>query len=109
MNTLNKVNLIETIIDVFKSVNWNPLTITMPQNGDVVTLHPDFYPTESDEKSESTFKGLTVTGACLPISGNITYVVNQLRNYDKCIAVSRTFTPTKRQNAVRKAPAYATA
>lgn len=82
-----KINVVETIIDVFKDVNWNPLTITMPQNGDVVTIIPEFYKTKSGIRNENTLKGLTVTGACMPISGPITYVVKQLRNYDSLIAL----------------------
>lgn len=103
---MKKINVVESILTVFNDVNWNPLTITMPQNGDVITLTPEFYPTKSGEKNESTFKGLVVTGACIPISGTITQVVKQLRNYDQCIASRNRINRTYRRKAVAAAPAY---
>ena len=78
---MKNLDFIETILDVFEDVNWNPLTITMPHSNDNITLTPKFYP--GKEPSRNTVCGLHVTGACLPFDGSINDVVRELRRYDE--------------------------
>lgn len=90
-------SVVEIILDVFKDCNWNPITITMPQNGDHITLTPLFYK-GCQEKSASTFHILKVTGSVMPISGTISHVVHELQHYDELIELRRQLDAHYRDN-----------
>lgn len=75
-------SFIDSIIDAFYCANWEPMTIAVPMNGDLITLTPTFM-TASKMKA---MNGLKVEGAPLPLEGSIPFVVAQLKDYDKLIA-----------------------
>ena len=76
-------SFMDSIIDAFYCANWEPMTIAVPMNGDLITLTPTFM---NGIKDESHMNGLKVEGAPLPLEGSIPFVVAQLKDYDKLIA-----------------------
>lgn len=78
-----KLNIIDVVIDIFEDNYWDSITITMPQNGDKVTLTPVFY--DGMTPSRNALKMLKVEGAAMPISGTIDFVVRNLQNYQHLI------------------------
>lgn len=91
---MKKFSFIDTIIEVFETVDFQPMELTVPCNGDVIKLTPTFM---GGIKDTTHMNGLIVEGAPLPLEGPIPYVVSQLRDYDKMIAtrnsIDRVFTP----------------
>ena len=60
-------SFIDSIIDAFYCANWEPMTIAVPMNGDLITLTPTFM---NGIKDESHMNGLKVEGAPLPLEGS---------------------------------------
>lgn len=91
---MKKFSFIDTIIEVFETVDFQPMELTVPYNGDVIKLTPTFM---DGIKDTTHMNGLIVEGAPLPLEGTITYVVSQLRDYDKMVAtrnsIDKVFVP----------------
>ena len=79
-------SFIDTIIEVFETVDFQPMELVVPCNGDVIKLTPTFM---GGIKDTTHMNGLIVEGAPLPLEGTIPYVVSQLRDYDKMVATRR--------------------
>lgn len=76
-------SMVLDVINILADYDWANQTLTMPQNGDRLTLIPHFR--DESKPSKDNFIYLEVQGSILPISGTPEYVLYQLYNYQHVI------------------------
>lgn len=81
--TNNTISIKENLFNSFEANKWLPIVVTMPQNGDVLTLIPHFHANKKPDRH--SLRIIEVKNGCMPMSGPVKSVINDILHYDELI------------------------
>ena len=79
----NNISMTEQLLQTFEANKWLPITINMPQNNDKLTLIPHF--NKHKKPNRNSLRVIEVKGSCMPMSGDLKGVTNDILHYDDLI------------------------